>query len=315
MPLILDLEFLHEGDKLKKLGDIPVNRIDVKIVESWRRKLRTTKCRATVLPKPGEPYRELDRIISPGYRNRLLTTLQSIVSYALGGKQHSPLRGMSRENTKDRKRKGCFQTESHLEAFLAHVPAWLADMARLAAGPGCMRLSEVLYLSKSEVNWSQKSITLPPHRTKNREGRTFPVSDSDMEMLRARAVAAGRSPYIFAKQSIDKESGEHLPFHPSYVTRLMQRAATASGIKLGLGSRPTFHFLRRTGATWTLLKSDNTFRLQKHGGWKDPAVMNDYLDETKEMIDEAEDLANVPPSVALARRREALKGLKRDEQS
>jgi integrase len=318
LKIILDLPFEFDsqwsvpgpdGRPLCKLGDVPGNRVDTRMVKAFVRKLKLSSKHKRVLevskdPETGKEIRrivsvETDEPLSAGYRNRIVAILRTLIKYRY--EESSPT--LKIETEKGRKRTGCFQGEAHLTAFLEHTPPWFRKVAWLAVDRGCMRLKEALYLEKSEVRLDADGgprIVLPAHRVKGGKkkgkGRSFPISDANAEMLRAQMASSTSPIYVFAKPN-----GK--PYSTTYVQDIMINASRESGVTIGRnGEEPCFHTFRRTAVTWRLAKARfhrggnpaaELKSAQEEGGWDDIKILQGYLDETDGMAAESARMANI----------------------
>lgn len=301
--LILDLEFKHKGEALK-LGDVPVSKLTVPMVNDWRATLQLQ-----IVSKgkhKGEP-------ISPSYRNRILASLRSLLSWRYPGQ--NPLTRVKCESTAGRGREGWFKDEDHLEQWLAHANPQYQRIARVACSAGAMRVTEARLLMEHEVNWDPnvRSITLPggkQGRVKNGEGRTFALSVKNFEILQAAREEATVCRYRHCEVLLNRklapynwDNHRHLFQHQAYSdgrapsrrtmvnwgTDAGKRYIAAGGEPLGpKKERPSSHHLRHTGATWNTFKSKgNMHKVMKDAGWKDTKIAMKYAKRTSEMMEEA----------------------------
>lgn len=125
---------------------------------------------------------------SNGEINRELTTLKRMFSLSLQGgkllaKPHIPL--LHEDNV----RKGFFEHDQ-FEAVAAHLPNELVLMLRFAYITGWRVRSEVQTLQWRQVDFAAGEVRLDPGTTKNKQGRTFPFTDTLREVLVSQLVVA-----------------------------------------------------------------------------------------------------------------------------
>ena len=125
---------------------------------------------------------------SNGEINRELTTLKRMFSLSLQGgklltKPHIPL--LHEDNV----RKGFFEHDQ-FEAVAARLPNELVLMLRFAYITGWRVRSEVQTLQWRQVDFTAEEVKLDPGTTKNKQGRTFPFTDTLREVLVSQRVVA-----------------------------------------------------------------------------------------------------------------------------
>ena len=125
---------------------------------------------------------------SNGEINRELTTLKRMFSLSLQGgklltKPHIPL--LHEDNV----RKGFFEHDQ-FEAVATHLPNELVLMLRFAYITGWRVRSEVQTLQWRQVDFEAGEVRLDPGTTKNKQGRTFPFTDTLREVLVSQRVVA-----------------------------------------------------------------------------------------------------------------------------
>ena len=125
---------------------------------------------------------------SNGEINRELTTLKRMFSLSLQGgklltKPHIPL--LHEDNV----RKGFFEHDQ-FEAVVTHLPNELVLMLRFAYITGWRVRSEVQTLQWRQVDFEAGEVRLDPGTTKNKQGRTFPFTDTLREVLVSQRVVA-----------------------------------------------------------------------------------------------------------------------------
>jgi integrase len=113
--------------------------------------------------------------------NRELTALKRMYSPAIeaGTLLHKPYIPMLEERTI---RTGFFEHDQ-IESVIRHLPAALQPVVTFAYLTGWRMASETLPLEGRQIDVAVGEIRLDPETTKNREGRTFPMTDDLRRML------------------------------------------------------------------------------------------------------------------------------------
>lgn len=320
------------------LGDVVAKDITILMADAWRLELR--KLRASVMvgcksncrhrghePRP-QTLRDLGRPISPSYRNRILSSLQSVLTFAFG-KANNPLAGIQHESTKGRGRLGFFKDEDQLENWLDHAPTQYQRMARFAVQPGACRLTEARLLMEHEVTWDPevRDVYLIPRRCKNRDGKRFHVSTQQYKVLESLRQTARVCTYadcevrrcpqlapehwqdhkhLFASES----HGDGRPVSKHTMGGWARKASAESGMRLGpKKERPSTHHLRHTAGSWEMFKTGGDVHMvATSGGWNNLKQVMGYAHRTEEMVQKALATSDLTMKEALARRIEAIKG-------
>jgi integrase len=185
------------------------------------------------------------RPVSNGEVNRELQVLKRAFNLAVeqGRLISRPTIKMLRE---DNVRTGFFEPEQ-LASVLGHLPEPIQPVIRFAAVTGWRVPSEVLPLQWRNVDLAAGEVRLDPGATKNREGRTFPLTAElralleDRRAERDRLAAGGViTPWVFFR--VVEEDGEKPRVKPIVSFHRAWRAACrAAGCP---GRIP--HDLRRT---------------------------------------------------------------------
>lgn len=312
MPLLLDDTFDFQGRRMK-LGDMPVASITIEMVEAWREHMRS---------RPRRDGRKGP--LKPNYRNRILSGLQTLMEWAWRtGRGCQPLRGIKAERDPNAGREGYFRNEAELDEYCQYLPLIVADIFRFCCEPGCTRRGEAVMLEWDEVNWRDRVIDLPAHKTKNGTPRTFPVSDKAFAMLeRRRATARPGNPYVFQAERPEVPGDctcealmgrpPHRNGHVYYglLQRSHEKARKRSGIKLGpKKENPTTHHGRHTGATYLAAKSNGNIQAVKDfGGWRSSSIADKYIKRTAAVLEEVRAMSNLSMDDVVKGRREALQG-------
>lgn len=99
----------------------------------------------------------------------------------------------------DRPESGKVMSDEEFERLLKHLsPTW-RERAIIQRYTG-MRPSEVRTLTKDSVDFTKGVITLSPHVTKTRKGRSFKVPSQVLRALQRAKLRSGYSPYLFPKK-------------------------------------------------------------------------------------------------------------------
>jgi integrase len=178
--------------------------------------------------------------------NRELTILKRIFSLAIQAEKllrrpHIPL--LEERNT----RTGFFEL-AMLRGVLKHLPAALQPVIEFAYITGWRVPSEVLTLEWRQVDFKAGEVRLDPETTKNREGRTFPLTDDLRTLLTAQHVeheqlkkAGHIAPWVFVRLVAKGRGGQKAPKPIRAFTKAWKNACRLAGCP---GRIP--HDLRRT---------------------------------------------------------------------
>jgi integrase len=135
-----------------------------------------------------------------------------------------------------------------LASVLKHLPEDVRPVIEFAAITGWRIDSEVLPLEWRQVDFAANEVRLEPGTTKNREGRTFPLTDALRAVLtRQRTLheqfKAARQlvPYVFVRLVAERRGGPKGPRPILSFTKAWRVACRAAGCP---GRIP--HDLRRT---------------------------------------------------------------------
>jgi integrase len=142
-------------------------------------------------------------------------------------------------------RQGFFE-EHEFQAVLAHLPAYLQPVMRVARFTSWRAQSELLPLRWSHIDWHAGTMKLDPQHAKNKEGRTYPFAAlPDLAaVLQAQREAADR---------IQRERGIIVPWVFFRVTKTAvlpiksYKTAWASACQAAGYPEKLVHDLRRTG--------------------------------------------------------------------
>jgi integrase len=178
--------------------------------------------------------------------NRELQILKRIYSLAVqaGKLLHKPHVPLLRE---DNTRSGFFEPEQ-FQNVMAHLPEALQPVIEFAYITGWRIASEVLPLEWRQVDLRAGEVRLDAGTTKNREGRTFPLTDDLRALLEAQHAEhvalkkAGKiEPHVFVRMVAKGRGGEKYPKPITTFGKAWKNACIAAGCP---GRIP--HDLRRT---------------------------------------------------------------------
>jgi integrase len=212
--------------------------------EIVRRSYEIKKKDGSVLKVP-EKRRTVEGV-SNAEINRELQHLKRMYNLAVqsGKLLHKPHIPLLRE---DNVRTGFFEPEQ-FESVVAHLPEALQPVVTFAYITGWRIASEVLPLEWRQVDLKAGEVRLDPGTTKNREGRTFFLTDDLRELLEAQHAQhvalkkAGKiEPHVFVRMVAKKRGGEKYPKPITTFGKAWKAACTAAGCP---GRIP--HDLRRT---------------------------------------------------------------------
>ena len=133
-----------------------------------------------------------------GTINRELAVFRAAFRVAIENEAISTMPQFPRRLPKGKPRDGYFEAE-HYEAIRFHLPDWAQDVLDFAYHGAGWRLSEILGLTWSEVDFDSGEVRLDPRRSKNSEGRLpLPIGDRIAEVLARRAkTRVFRSSLVF----------------------------------------------------------------------------------------------------------------------
>jgi integrase len=167
--------------------------------------------------KPAQPtVTELRKSVSTAEINRELQILKRCFSLAMkdGRLAMKPHIAMLKEAPA---RAGFFEREQY-EAVLKHLPAEIRPVITFAYVTGWRIASEVLPLEWRQVDFDAGEIRLEPGTTKNKQGRTFPLTGALRTLLETqhaehlRLKQAGHIfPRVFFREVADGRGGEQKP--------------------------------------------------------------------------------------------------------
>jgi integrase len=178
--------------------------------------------------------------------NRELALLKRMFSLALKAgnllyRPHIPMLAEANVRT------GFFESEQY-RSVLAHLPAEIRPIIQFAYLTGWRITSEVLPLEWRQVDFDAGEVRLEPGTTKNKEGRTFPLTAELRAILKSQQAEHDRLkkaghivPQVFFREIADKRGGEKKPQAIVSFGKVWKAACRAAGCP---GRIP--HDLRRT---------------------------------------------------------------------
>jgi integrase len=287
----LDLPIEVEGTAVP-FGDVPWTVLTPSVGNSWMLALEVCPNQNAAVAKAKPRDREgNEKRLSPGYRNRILGTLQSVMKWHVKEKSigHNPARGWARAENPDGERRGYFPPEL-LAKFCEDAHPLLRLMIQVSSRAGGMRRNEVRLLRLSEVDFDRKVIRLPGLRTKNRKPREIPMTSDVFAILDAqRRVIPGE--FFFPKPR-DPEGG---PVAENTMGNWMRKAREKSGIILNNDEMPVFHHMRHTGAMEAVEKNVPIPWIMDVFGWESPAMLRRYSKCAGQAMDKYRDLMERDP--------------------
>jgi integrase len=179
------------------------------------------------------------------------------------------------------------------ERIVAYCPElWFRGLVECGRTCG-WRKGELLNMLVNQVDLAQREIRLEPGSTKNREGRTAPMTDAVWALLSALVAGKERTDYVFTRS-------DGKPVRDFRVT--WQKACEHAGVP-GL----LFHDLRRTAARDLRRAGIDEDTIMDLGGWKTPSVFKRYA------IVDQRDKRDAMAKLEEARKREAIERLEREQ--
>ena len=130
-----------------------------------------------------------DKEIANSTINKELALLRR--SFSLADLKFPKITKLTENNTRT-----TFLTEEQYHALVRCAPEHLKPVIVFAYQTG-MRRGEILSLKWSQVDWKQREITLPPLTTKNKQGRTIPLTSALYRILESLFNAKESCPYVF----------------------------------------------------------------------------------------------------------------------
>ncbi|WP_028559836.1 tyrosine-type recombinase/integrase [Paenibacillus pinihumi] len=140
-----------------------------------------------------------------------------------------------------------------------------------------LRISELLSLRPSDVDFQSRFIELPGERNKNRKPRLVPISSHSVKLL-LQLIGENKQHFTVDKLFLSV-NGE--PIKANHFNKRLKHHAERAGV---VEKKNTAHVYRHTWAKNMILNGCDPFTLQKLGGWKDIRTLRRYIQmDTKEM--------------------------------
>lgn len=205
--------------------------------------------KARTVEEPDGTTRELPEERRPASNaeiNRELALLKRMFTLAMqaGKLLHRPHIPMLQEHNV---RTGFFEPDQ-FASVLKHLPAEIRPIIKLAYITGWRITSEVLPLEWRRVDFAAGEVRLDPGTTKNRQGRTFPMTTALRQLLESqqaeheRLKKAGHIvPFVFFREVAEGRGGDKKPQRIISFAKAWKSACRAAGCP---GRLP--HDLRRT---------------------------------------------------------------------
>ena len=170
---------------------------------------------------------------------------------------------------KEPKRRVRFLTEEEADQLMLALPVHLVPVVQFALATGC-RMTEILRLEWSRVDFDRRVSWLDPGTTKNGDGRGVPLNRD--------AVLALRSVQRQHKRWCFTYKGKRMEAIGSAWKRSLKRA----GIE-----KFRFHDLRHTWASWHVMNGTSLQELMELGGWKSYEMVLRYAHLAPEHLSSA----------------------------
>ncbi len=276
-------EFLDRHVKRQSRRPGYVQRIlDVEVLPRWaNRDARTIK--------PREIIEALDEIAdrAPVMANRVAGILSQMFRFGIHRAivETSPVQLLYRPGGKEKSRTRAL-SEAELKSFLTN----LDDACRFQRLPHVLRLllltlqrrGELASAEWREINFTDKTWTIPDGHSKNGRGHVLPLSDWAVAELKKLKLLAGGHRYVLPN------ADGSAPIDPKYLTRSVARCLKRFK-KHGVAAF-TPHDLRRTGRTGLGrlgVKVDIAERVLNHTRERMQATydVHEYLEEKREALD------------------------------
>ncbi|MEK5181763.1 tyrosine-type recombinase/integrase [Paenibacillus odorifer] len=133
-----------------------------------------------------------------------------------------------------------------------------------------LRISELLRISVTDIDFQTRFIVLPGEMNKNRKPRMVPISAHTAKLL-LQLIEENRQ--FFTTNRIFMSSfGE--PVTATHFNKRLKYYGEKAGVT---GKKMTAHVYRHTWARAMILNGADPFTLQKMGGWSDIRTMRRYI--------------------------------------
>ena len=151
---------------------------------------------------------------------------------------------------KEPKRRVRFLTVEEADQLMLALPEHLVPVVQFALATGC-RMTEILRLEWSRVDFDRRVSWLDPGTTKNGEGRGVPLNRD--AILALRSVQDQHDRWCFPYKGNRMEA----------IGSAWKRSLSRAGIE-----KFRFHDLRHTWASWHVMNGTSLQELMELGGWK-----------------------------------------------
>lgn len=231
---------------------------------------------ADITPKAINQYKIKRREdgVKPATINRELAAMKKAFNLALKEWEwvrENPVMKVSMEVENNKRERWLKDDEE--KRLLEACPGWLQELVVFALNTG-MRLSEILELKWSEVDFSRMTVTVM--RSKNGQKRTIPLNETAFEMLRAKSVI----------RPITIE-----PVFPSQAWTMLSRYNVSRAFRNVVGKAKIvdfhFHDLRHTFATRLVQAGKDLYKVQILLGHKTAAMTQRYAHHYPESLRDA----------------------------
>jgi integrase len=170
---------------------------------------------------------------------------------------------------KEPKRRVRFLDDEEANRLMAVLPEHLAPVVRFALATGC-RMSEILRMEWSRVDFDRRVAWLDPGTTKNGDGRGLPLNRDAVLSLRSVQSQNDRWCFTYKGKRMLK------------VGSAWKRALKRAGIE-----QFRFHDLRHTWASWHVMNGTTLQELMELGGWKSFEMVLRYAHLAPEHLSKA----------------------------
>lgn len=133
-----------------------------------------------------------------------------------------------------------------------------------------LRVSELLRLRATDIDFQTRFITLTGEMNKNRQPRLIPISNHTLKLL-LQLITENKN-HFSTDRIFMSVNGE--PLTDNNYNKRLKYYGEKAGIS---GKKMTAHVYRHTWARNMVLNGCDPFTLQKMGGWKDIRTMRRYI--------------------------------------
>jgi len=189
---------------------------------------------------------------------------------------------------KEPKRRIRFLIREEADRLNEALPVHLRPVVQFALATGC-RMSEILQLEWSRVDFDRRVAWLDPGTTKNGEGRGIPLNKD--AVLALRTVQGLDARWCFTYQNEPMQE----------VGSAWERSLRRAGIE-----KFRFHDLRHTWASWHVMSGTSLQELMEFGGWKsfemvlrNAHLAPDHLSQAADRIERTWAIVESNPTISL----------------